>query len=194
MERAPLVVVIAGPNGAGKTTTAPLLLQRALAVSEFVNADAIALGLSAFRPESAAFAAGRAMLARLKALAASRVDFAFETTLASRTFAPWLRQVQASGCHVHVAFLALPDADLAVARVQERVRAGGHDVPEPVIRRRFRAGLVNFFGLYVPMASSWQVLDNSARSGPVLVARGRADVEPSISYREAWDNLVQRAR
>ena len=90
----PLVVVIGGPNGAGKTTTAPRLLQQALEVSEFVNADVIALGLSAFRPESAALAADRAMLARLMVLAEVRADFAFETTLASRSFAPWLRRLR----------------------------------------------------------------------------------------------------
>src|SRR5207247_5722706 len=119
-------LVIGGPNAAGKTTTAPRLLQQALEVSEFVNADAIALGLSAFRPDTAALAAGRAMLARLQVLAESRADFAFETTLASRSFAPWLRRLRTSGYHVHLAFLALPDADLAVARVAGRVRSGGH--------------------------------------------------------------------
>ncbi len=193
VERAPLVVVIAGPNGAGKTTTAPLLLQRALAVREFVNADAIALGLSAFRPESAAFAAGRAMLSRLKALAASRVDFAFETTLASRTFAPWLRELRTSGCHVHLAFLALPDADLAVARVQERVRAGGHDVPESVIRRRFRAGLANFFGLYAPVANSWDLLDNSCRPRPRSIAFREHAAAPVVSDPAAWQDLVRKS-
>ena len=103
----PLVVVIAGPNGAGKSTTAPRLLQGALAVREFVNADQIAQGLSAFRPETVAFAAGRAMLARLRTLAAGGDSFAFETTLASRTFAPWLRMLRAQGFHAHTApFLA----------------------------------------------------------------------------------------
>src|SRR5690606_24668834 len=87
----PLIVVIAGPNGAGKSTTAPHLLQDAFTVSEFVNADTIAQGLSAFRPESVSFDAGRVMLKRLDALAASRESFAFETTLASRHFAPWLK-------------------------------------------------------------------------------------------------------
>src|SRR4051812_37580642 len=120
----PLVVVVGGPNGAGKSTTAPRLLRGALAVREFVNADAIAQGLSAFRPETVAFAAGRVMLARLRALAAAGDSFAFETTLASRNFAPWLRTLKAQGFKVHVAFLSLPTADLAVARVAERVRQG----------------------------------------------------------------------
>lgn len=132
-----LVVVIAGPNGAGKTTMAPRLLREALAVSELVNAEPIAAGLSALRPETVAIAAGRVMLARLRVLAQARTDFAFETTLASRTFVPWFGRLRDSGYRVHLAFVSLPSADLAVARVAERVRQGGHDVHESVIRRRF---------------------------------------------------------
>jgi predicted ABC-type ATPase len=97
----PKVVVIAGPNGAGKSTTAPRLLREALAVQEFVNADTIAAGLSAFAPQSVAFAAGRVMLARLRELAAMNSDFAFETTLASRTFAPWLQTLKRQGYVLH---------------------------------------------------------------------------------------------
>lgn len=97
----PIVVVLAGPNGAGKSTTAPALLQGALGVTEFVDADVIAGGLSAFNAEGAAIAAGRVMLARLKTLARQRVSFAFETTLASRSFAPWLAELKATGYAVH---------------------------------------------------------------------------------------------
>ena len=152
---APLVVVIAGPNGAGKSTAASRLLQEALTGSEFVNADPIAAGLSAFRPDSVAIGAGRVMLARLKALARARADFAFETTLASRSFAPWLTRLRASGYRVHLAFLSLPAADLAVARVAERVSQGGHDVPEGVMQRRFEAGLGNFVAVYQRIADTW---------------------------------------
>jgi len=123
MEVNPLVVVIAGPNGAAKSTTAPGLLRGALAVSKFVNADTIAPGLSAFRPESVAIAAARAMLVRLRALAGAHESFAFETTLASRSFAPWLRKLKTQGHKAHVEFLSLASADLAVARVA--ARAGG---------------------------------------------------------------------
>jgi predicted ABC-type ATPase len=118
----PLIVVIAGPNGAGKSTTAPQLLQKALAVTEFVNADAIAYGISAFRPESVAIEAGRIMLNRIRMLANKRLDFAFETTLASRMFAPWLSYQRDSGYRVHLAFLSLPKEELALARVAERVK------------------------------------------------------------------------
>ena len=193
-DRPPLVVVIAGPNGAGKTTTAPRLLQRALAVTEFVNADPIALGLSGLRPGSVGMAAGRIMLARVKALARPRRDFAFETTLASRSFAAWLRELRTSGYRVHIAFLSLPDPDLAVARVMDRVRQGGHDVPEGTVRRRFVSGLRNFFDVYRPIADTWQMFDNSAPTGPRLVAFGQRDQRPDVREVEAWANLVERSR
>ena len=131
----PSVVIVAGPNGAGKSTVAPALLQGALAVDEFVNADAIASGLSAFDPAGAAIAAGRVMLARLHELAEQRVSFAFETTLASRTFAPWLRELKASGYGIQVLFLWLPSAEFALDRVADRVRGGGHNVPAGTVRR-----------------------------------------------------------
>ena len=127
MAIAPLVVVLAGPNGAGKSTSAAHLLRGALAVDEFVNADTIAQGLSAYRPESAAVTAGRVMLDRLRFLARERRDFAFETTLAGRGHARWLQSLRAAGYRAHLIFLALPAAELAVARVAERVRQGGHD-------------------------------------------------------------------
>jgi predicted ABC-type ATPase len=190
----PLVVVVAGPNGAGKSTTAPRLLRGALAVREFVNADAIAQGLSAFRPETVAVAAGRVMLARLRALAAARDSFAFETTLASRNFAPWLRTLKTQGFKVHLAFLSLPLADLAVARVAERVRQGGHDVPEDVIRRRFATGLSNFFALFVPVADSWQMFDNSEIGGPRLIAAQVPGAERVVYDAAAWRQLEEAGR
>lgn len=193
-QRAPLVVVIAGPNGAGKSTTASRLLQDALMVTEFVNADPIAMGLSAFRPASVAIAAGRVMLARMKTLARAREDFAFETTLASRSFAPWLASLRASGYRMHLAFLSLSDPDLAVARVAERVRQGGHDVPEAVVRRRFTVGLRNFFALYQGISDTWQMFDNSAMAGPRLIASGRAGQRAHVVDAEAWTNLLERKR
>src|SRR5436309_6670143 len=171
----PLVIAIAGPNGAGKSTTAPSLLRDALRVSEFVNADAIAGGMSAFRPDSVAIPAGRVMLERMRHLAKTRADFAFETTLANRSFAPWLARLKRSGYHVHVLFLWLESVDLAVNRVAARVRLGGHDVPEVTVRRRYARGLRNLFGLYLPIADSWQVFDNSRVGRPRLIAAGRGE-------------------
>ena len=130
----PHVIVIAGPNGAGKSTTAAAILKGTLGVTEFVNADTIAAGLSAFNPEKAAFQAGRVMIERLQQLAAGREDFAFETTLASKTFAHWIQNLKLSGYTFHLFYLWLPSPDFAIARVAERVRMGGHYVPEETIR------------------------------------------------------------
>jgi predicted ABC-type ATPase len=158
----PHVVVIAGPNGAGKTTAAPALLGTALQIDHFVNADTIAAGLSAFAPEKAAIQAGKAMLERMHYLANNNEDFAFETTLASKTFAPWITNLKAKkGYEFHLTFLLLDNPDLAVSRVAERVKMGGHFVPEDTIRRRYESGLKNFFKLYKPLADTWQIYDNT---------------------------------
>ncbi|MCE7937175.1 MAG: Zeta toxin family protein [Chloroflexi bacterium CFX6] len=191
-EQSPLVVVIAGPNGAGKSTTAPRLLQDALAVDEFVNADAIAAGISAFRPESVALEAGRMMLTRIRLLAKAHRSIAFETTLASRSFAPWLRGLREDGYRVHVVFLSLPNADMAVARVAERVRSGGHDVPEEVVRRRYRSGLRNLFDMYSGIADAWQLFDNSSPGPPRLIASGGGAIPPSILDDHAWHALKEQ--
>lgn len=186
----PHVVVLGGPNGAGKSTTAPRLLVGALQVAEFVNADVIARGLSAYRPEGAAVEAGRAMLRRLRQLAGQRVNFAYETTMASRTFAPWLAELRNQGYAVHLVYLWLPSVELAIARVAERVRMGGHDVPETTIRRRFVAGLRNFLHLYRPMADGWRLYDNSDVSSPCLVAAQTRDRALIVRDAKTWGEIV----
>jgi predicted ABC-type ATPase len=123
MGAVPRVVVVAGPNGAGKSTTAPAIVQQALGVNEFVNADTIARGLSGFSPETVAIAAGRIMLRRIRQLTLERADFAFETTLASRSFGPLLKRMQADGYQFHLIFLWLATSELAVERVKERARS-----------------------------------------------------------------------
>jgi predicted ABC-type ATPase len=190
---APSVVVLAGPNGAGKTTAAPALLQGKLAVDQFVNADVIAQGLSGFAPKTVAVAAGRIMLARLNELAAARVSFAFETTLASKTFAPRLKALIATGYRCHLIYLWLPDADQAVARVASRVLLGGHDVPEATVRRRYRAGIRNFLHLYRPLSRSWRMYDNSGGPTPRLIARGRGLGGEVILQPDVWQRFLQEA-
>lgn len=190
---APHVVVLGGPNGAGKSTTAPRLLVGALHVAEFVNADLIAQGLSGFRPEGAAIEAGRVMLRRLYQLATQRVNFAFETTMASRAFVPWLTRLRDQGYAVHLVYLWLPSVDLAIARVAQRVLMGGHPVPEETIRRRFRAGLRNFLNLYRPLATTWLLYDNSLALAPRLIAEGRASAEPRIADFPAWQSIHSEA-
>lgn len=189
--KAPLVIVLAGPNGAGKTTASERLLRDRLEVSEFVNADVIARGLSGFGSERAAMAAGRIMLARLDALAARRADFAFETTLASRTFAPWLVRRCHEGYEFHPCFLWLPNPELAVNRVAMRVKAGGHDIPVDSIRRRYERGLRNLFELYMPIASRWTVL-NGATPIPAPIAWGGTGRPTAVLDSSAWAKVQAR--
>jgi len=189
MSSGPNVIIVAGPNGAGKTTAAADILVGALAVQEFVNADIIAKGLSSFQPESVAFDAGRIMLQRLHHLTDQRANVAFETTLASRTFASWIKTLTPTGYRFRLFFLWLPSADMAVERVQERVSEGGHHVPEDVIRRRYEAGLRNFFRIYRPLAASWRFYDNSHPGGRRLIASGQMGQATMVFDADLWNNV-----
>jgi predicted ABC-type ATPase len=186
MTSPPQIIIIAGPNGAGKSTLAPLLLRDKLKLTEFVNADTIALGLSAFAPESAAIEAGRVMLKRLHDLAAQQKSFAFETTLATRSYAKWLKTLREQGYDVHLIYLWLRSPEIAIARVQERVRSGGHDIPEATIWRRYKRGAENFFRLYQELATTWAVYDHSVTNAPVLLAIGKKEISQAILVESLW--------
>jgi predicted ABC-type ATPase len=160
-----------------------------LRITEFVDADVIARGISAFAPEQSAVAAGRIMLSRLKELARKRQSFAFETTLSARWFAPWAAGLKGRGFGFHIIFLWLPSADIAVRRVQDRVSLGGHHVSEDVIRRRYRAGLGNFFQFYRPLATSWRFYDNSVGLEPRLVAAGRGRTTITVTDIALWSKV-----
>jgi len=166
----PRVVVFAGPNGAGKSTHAEVILD-ALGISTFVNADHIARGLSGRSADSVAFEAGRIMLNRLRNLVVTRADFAFESTLSSRSFAPLLRRWKSQGYSVAIYYFSLSSPRLAVQRVRLRVALGGHDVPADVVQRRYARSLHNFFTLYGPLADEWTLFDNShpGKARPVAV-------------------------
>lgn len=184
----PNVIVIAGPNGAGKSTFAPALLRDTLGILEYVNADTIAEGLSAFAPENASFDAGRVMLGRLHELASHQRDFAFETTLASKFFAGWLKDLQANGYRVSLVFLWLRNVEFAIERVNERVRLGGHSIPEETIRRRYERSLKNLFDLYLPIADAWRIF-NSAPEKPKEIVRYTRDKGEIIFDSVLWNQI-----
>lgn len=165
------IIIIAGPNGAGKTTFARSFLPEEAQCPRFINADLIAAGLSPFAPEAAAIKAGRLMLREIAECAGRGESFSFETTLSGLGYLAHIREWRAQGYHVSLFFLALPDAEVAVARVAERVRQGGHHIPEDVIRRRFAAGLRNFEEAYKPAVDAWAKYDNVGES-PVLLEWG----------------------
>jgi predicted ABC-type ATPase len=186
----PYIVVIGGPNGAGKTTISRAVVSESANLTEFVNADVIAQGLSGFDPESAAFQAGRIMLERLRELAQARASFAFESTLASRTFAPWIRDLMEQGYEFHLVYVRLASPSLAVQRVRARVRAGGHHIPQEVVRRRFVRSLSNFWTMYRPIATTWRLYDNST-SSPVAIASGGAGRPTQVLDPALW-SMVER--
>ena len=184
----PQCILIAGPNGAGKSTIASALLPDTVT---FVNADEIAKTLPGYPSPGVEVQAGRLLLQRLDELAWQRADMTVETTLAGRTLANRIRQFQAEGYHFHLIFVWIPDADLSVARVALRVQSGGHHVPEETIRRRYRAGLVNFFGVYRPLADTWGVYRNIQIGKPELIAEGSAGGSEQVYLPDVWDTMKE---
>ena len=178
----PTLYVVAGPNGAGKTTFMRDFLPDFTDCRQFVNADLIAQGLSLFAPETVALRAGRLMLEQMEALTCRRESFAFETTLAGRSYAPWLRRLRRQGYTVRLFFLWLPTVNMALTRVATRVKLGGHNVPEEDVRRRFTRGLRNLFQLYRVEVDTWILFENTEPK-PRIIAfedRGRLQViEPA---------------
>jgi predicted ABC-type ATPase len=186
----PQVAVLGGINGAGKTTASRRILREVLRIPLFTNADVIARGLNAFDPESEAVKAGRIMLEHLRELAAARRGFAFETTLAARTYARWLRELRLDGYVVHLFYYWLDSADLAITRVADRVKSGGHHVPDDTIRRRYSRSVRNFLELYRPVVTTWQVYDNS-NGGSRLIAFNNSYFDTVVD--EARWNLFNRS-
>ena len=163
------ILIIAGPNGAGKTAFAREYLPNEADCPAFVNADLIAEGLSPFQPGSMAIRAGRLMLGQINEHARKGESFAFETTLSGRGYARLIPLWQGQGYQVKLFFLRLPTPEMAITRVKQRVREGGHDVSEAIIRRRFHSGWRNFENIYRDLADEWVLYDNSGVQ-PLLLA------------------------
>jgi len=157
------ILIIAGPNGAGKTTFAKKFLPSEAQTLTFINADLIAAGFAPFNPESASVKAGRLMLAEIDECVSLGKSFAFETTLSGLSYLRKIAAWQAQGYKVKLWFLSLPTDNIAVERVRERVMQGGHYIPEDVIRRRFKAGLDNFYNRYSKTVDSWALFDSYHR-------------------------------
>jgi predicted ABC-type ATPase len=184
----PVAIVLAGINGAGKTTSSQALLADQLAVMSFVNADAIARGLNAFAPESVALQAGRVTLTRLRELSEEKADFAFETTLAWRTYLAFLDGLRQNGYVIELYYFWLNSPELAVQRVKARVRRGGHDIPEATIRQRYGRSLRNFWIDYRLRADSWFAYDNSKDDPELLACGSRGDLV-EIADNERWSTF-----
>ncbi len=183
------IIIIAGPNGAGKSTCAKYILPEFLEIQEYVNADNISLELFGQCDHANMVRPGKIMLKRIHELAEQRRDFAFETTLAPRSFAHWISSLTKQSYEFILLFIWLQSPDLAVERVMSRVKLGGHSVPEKVVRRRYWGGIRNFFSLYLPLASIWKVYDNSTLMPPWCIAYGHRDLDQHIVDNKLWDKF-----
>ena len=184
------IYIIAGPNGAGKTTASYTILPDIFDCHEFVNADEIAKGLSPFNPEGVGLQAGRLMLQRINELIEKGKTFAFETTLATKSYHSLINRAQDLGYEIILLFLALNSKELAIRRVKTRVIEGGHNIPTDVIERRFENGLVNLFNRYIPILDSWLLIDNSDEHFD-FIAKGSYD-KIDIDNPKKWNLLKKK--
>jgi predicted ABC-type ATPase len=187
----PNLYIIAGCNGAGKTTASFTVLPEMLDCEEFINADEIARGLSPLNPDKAAIEAGRLMLSKIDKLISNHQDFAFETTLSTKSYVNTIRKARESGYQVTLVFFYLDSEDLAIERVKARVLEGGHDIPKPVIIRRYFAGLRNLFKLYTPICDYWMLFDNSKLHSE-LIAEGYLDNEVDIKNIRTFETIKSK--
>ena len=155
--------IIAGCNGAGETTASFNILPAILHCKQYVNADEIARGISPFQPEKVAFEAGRIMLKRIEELLLTNEDFAFETTLATRSFHQLIDKAKKLGYTVTLIYFWLESVELAELRVKTRVEEGGHNIPKDIINRRYYRGVENLFNLYHGLCDVIYIYDNSKR-------------------------------
>lgn len=182
----PQLYVISGCNGAGKTTASYALLPEMLGCSQFVNSDEFAKSLSPFSPDAASIQASKLMLLKMNYLFRRHEDFAIETTLATRSLKRMIDKAREQGYSVTILYFWLNSPELAIERVRARVAAGGHNIPEPTIRRRYIAGLHYFFNVYRSMADRWILADNSKIPFKV-VAEGQKDrltIKDEETYRK----------
>ncbi len=184
--------IIAGCNGAGKTTASYTVLPEMLGCREFVNADEIARGLSPFNPEGVAIQAGRLMIERVLQLMKDGHDFAFETTLATRSYIKLIRKAQSVGYFVTLLFFSLPTPEQAVQRVARRVSQGGHNIPQDVIYRRYEAGLKNLFQLYMPVVDFWSLYDNNTCPTMRIASGWRKGERLEVTDRTRFEELQNK--
>ena len=188
----PNLYIIAGPNGAGKTTASFSLLPDVLHCLNFVNADEIARGLSPFASESVAFQAGRIMLQRIDELLPQKVDFAIETTLATRSYVHLVHRAQDLGYKVHLIYFYLENEEQAIQRVAQRVSNGGHNIPEQDIRRRFKRGIYNLLNLYMPICDSVLIYNNVMTPAKLVARKITQQDDIEAVEPDMWNQLIQK--
>lgn len=183
--------IISGCNGAGKTTASYTILPELLDCDEFVNADEIAKGISPFNPDSAAIQSGRLMLNRINDLIKREKDFAFETTLSTKSYKNLVLKAKKENYQITLLFFWLRTPELAVKRVETRVKEGGHNIPEQVIRRRYDNGLKNFFNIFKSIVDEWIFIDNSGEPYEIIAQKDLPNSE-IIHNSSKWNELLEK--
>ena len=189
----PDVYMIAGINGAGKTNASMILLPHYLQVIHFLNADEIAKGLSPFKPEHASLEAGRLMLEQIDKMINHKKNFAFETTGAGLSHIKTLEKCKKAGYQVHLIYLYISSVDIAIQRVENRVKQGGHNIAISDIQRRYPKGLKRFFNNYLPLADTIKIIDNNLGELE-LIASKEQDLEWNIIFPELWHDIQERVK
>lgn len=183
----PRLFIIAGCNGAGKTTASYTVLPDILKCDEFVNADEIAKGLSPFQPEAASIQAGRLMLEKINKLLIQKKDFAFETTLSTKSYKNLIIKAQNLNYKITLLFFWLKSPELAIKRVETRVIEGGHAIPNDVIKRRYKNGLSNFFSIFEPLVNDWLFIDNSGNPYQIIAQKKSSHL--IINHKSKWEAI-----
>lgn len=187
----PNLYIISGCNGSGKTTASYTILPEILECQEFVNADNIAAGLSPFNPSSVAIEAARLMLNRIDELMKEKADFAFETTLSTRSYVSLIKKAQIAGYKISLLYFWLSSPKIAIERVAKRVSKGGHNIPIEVIERRYYRGLNNLYQMYMPICNEWTLIDNMDLV-PEVIAKSDS-FGKAIFNDELWDIIIQQS-
>lgn len=184
----PNLYIISGCNGSGKTTASYTLLPELLGCSQFVNSDEFAKSLSPFDPAAASVAAGRLMLLKIRFLLKRKMDFCIETTLATRSLMKTLTAAHEEGYEITLLYFWLNSPELAIKRVRDRVEAGGHSIPDNIIRRRYDLGLHYFFNDYMPVSDRWILADNSEPPFVVIGmgSRESTEIKDTEKYEQIW--------
>lgn len=187
--------MIAGPNGAGKTTMSLELIRSCSMLYEFINADEIARGLAPKHPESMALSASKLMIKRLKELLNAGQSFAFETTAAGTNYVKHLKSAKVKGYQISLTFLWLSQPEEAIKRVAQRVKQGGHHVPEQSIVRRYHAGIKNLITHYLPLADEVLIIDNSSQdqASKRVIARKNKNKAINILDQTIWKKIKEKA-
>ena len=186
----PTIYIIGGCNRAGKSTAANVILPEYLDCKEFVNADSIAAGLSPFQPETVSFQAGRIMLTRIKELIKESETFAFETTLTAKSYIPILQKAQQNNYKIVLFYYWINSVELALARIADRVKKGGHDIPKVAVLRRYERSLKNLVNLFIPICNEWFIYDNSMEMQS-LIAEGYNETIKNIYRNAIWSSIYE---